>query len=882
MLITLFVFAKPVFAGPMRAQWLNSRQLLVKLSQGLRVADNMSFVLANSEVSFKNNPLNFSLPVIEAHDNYALLSTANIKPSDINELIRRPLKVYTINSNQQLLDATAIQYAGLLDDLYFYDGKDLGVSLQGSQWQLKLWAPTAMSVRVFLYRSGNSQNTSPEQIYNMTTDHGVWSATLPSQYQNYFYLYEVTVYQPATDKLETSLVTDPYSFSLAINGSKSQIVDVNSGDLKPSGWDFLRKPALNSFKDIVIYELHIRDFSAGDQTVPFMYRGSYMAFTQANSDGMTQLRSLSEAGLTHVHLMPFNDFGSVDEDKNTWETVNFPSTNLQDVQGALGQIRSQDAFNWGYDPVHFLAPDGSYAVDPQGSSRIKEVRSMVQALNQTGLRVVQDVVFNHTYKNGLLPQSVFDKIVPSYYYRLDDEGNVQTSSCCNDTASEHRMMEKLMIDSVLYWARTYKIDSFRFDLMSFHTRQTMLKIKDAVRSLTEQNDGIDGSKIYIYGEGWSFGSLFSQDPGSAMTAANSFGAGIGLFNDRLRDAVRGGTTNSTEKSDQGFATGLYFDFNKEPANRNTPPDVDGQRDKLLHLGDVIKVGLAGNLRDFTFREHLGSVIHGGDLYFRSSSVGTSATPIETINYVSAHDGYSLWDAVQAKAPFFTSGRTPTLTTSEDRQRMVQLALAIPMLSQGIPFVEAGTELLRSKNGDQDSYDSGDFFNRIDWSKQNNHWGEALPPAWKNLEDWSFWQPRLVVPEMKVSAAMIQQTDRYFKALIRLRQSSSLFKMNSLDEIMAKLVFIDDEVTPQPGLIAMALHQGNEALLIMFNSSREPRLFSNKVLGYSWQLHPLLDAKVDPALAQVVLMPAQSAIQIPGRSTVVLKLVSATTKSKGAR
>ena len=880
LLVSCLVF-ETAKAGSARAKWINSKTLLVKLTQGLRVADNMVFVLANSDVNFRNNSTSVALPVLENHGTYAVLSTAQIDLATVNELIHRPLKVFITDRNNQLLDSTAIQYAGLLDELYTYDGNDLGVTVEGSNFQLKLWAPTAASVRALIYPAGNTSNAEPAQIFPMTLDGNAWSVSIPRQFENYFYLYEVTVYQPSTDRMETSLVTDPYSFSLAMNGEKSQLVDLDSSNLKPPGWDDLQKPVLNSFKDMVIYELHIRDFSANDQTVPFVYRGTYDAFTQYSSAGMQHLKSLAQAGLTHIHLLPFNDFGSVNEDKSTWQTLSTPSSNLQDAQGALGQIRNVDAFNWGYDPVHYMAPDGSYAVDPQGVSRVREVRSMVQALNSVGLRVIQDVVFNHTYQNGLSPYSVFDKIVPLYYYRVNENGDVASSSCCYDTASEHHMMEKLMTDSLLHWAREYKIDGFRFDLMSFHSRSTIEHIKEALRSLTLQNDGVDGSKIYLYGEGWPFGSLYAQDPQDSMSQQNAYGSGIGFFNDRMRDAVRGGTTNSSEKSDQGFATGLFFDFNKEPANRNTPTDMDQQRDKLLHLGDVIKVGLAGNLRDFSFKEHLGTVIRGGDLIYRSSNVATSAEPIETINYVSAHDGYTLWDAVQAKAPFYTDGRSPALATLEDRQRMQQLAMAIPLLSQGIPFIEAGTEILRSKNGDQDSYDSGDFFNRLDWSGQTDYWGEGLPPSWKNIDDWSFWQPRLQIADLKPTPALIGRTNNYFKALLRVRQSSSLFKMNSLDEVLKQLVFIDDENSSEPGLIAMLLHNQQEAILVFFNASRTARTYSNKVMSYAWQIHPYLDASIDPVLSQVVLNPSQSQIQIPGRSTVVLRL-PLSTKPVGGR
>ncbi|WP_246845709.1 alpha-1,6-glucosidase domain-containing protein [Bdellovibrio sp. ZAP7] len=865
-----FLLADPASAAsPARAQWLSSQKMLVKLPQGLRVADNMIFQLANSDINFRDVPRTYPLPVLQRQDNYAVVSTAGLNRQMIEDLIHRPLKVFVTNDQNQLLDSTAIQYAGLLDELYAYRGNDLGVTNQGSQFQLKLWAPTAFSVRVALFASPTAMQS--DAVLVPTYQNGVWTTSVPRQYQNFYYLYEVTVYQPLTDRMETSLVTDPYSISLAMNGAKSQLVDLDSGESKPYGWDNLTKPYLNSFKDITIYELHIRDFSANDESIPFVYRGTYDAFAQGAGRGVQYLKSLADAGLTHVHLLPFNDFGSVNEDRTTWETINANSSNLQDAQGALSQIRARDAFNWGYDPVHFFVSDGSYAMDPQGLSRVRETRTMVQSLNTLGLRVVQDVVFNHTYENGLSAFSVFDKIVPLYYYRLNDEGYTYNSSCCADTASEHFMMEKLIVDSVVHWAKNYKIDGFRFDLMSFHSRSTLMKVKEALRSLTLQRDGVDGSRIYIYGEAWPFGSFYNQNPQESMSQLNAYGTGIGFFNDRLRDAVRGGTTSSSEKSDQGFATGLYFDFNQEPANQNTPTDINQQMDKIRHLGDVIKVGLAGNLRDFSFREHYGNVILGGNLLYRNSPVATSAEPIETINYVSAHDGYTLWDAVQAKAPFYTRGRIPETATAIERQRMHQLAMAIPMLSQGIPFMEAGVELLRSKNGDQDSYDSGDYFNRINWIGNDNYWGQGLPPAWKNYNDWAFWQPRLQNQDLKVTPQLIAQTANYYKGLLRLRKGSSLFKMNSLEEIMNGLVFLDNENTIDPGLIAMVLHNPKEALLIMFNSSRNPRVFSHKVLSYNWGYDPAFGPNVDPLLAQVILNRAQSQIQIPGMTTVVLRL-----------
>jgi len=871
-LICLFHSTWALGAG-LRAQWLDANHISFKLSPGTYISNSTQFFLVDSALSVKSGTA-ILLPLLGLKDNVALLDSSMLSRSDVNRLLRQALKVVITTSNRQILETSALQLAGILDELYYYNGPDLGGDCRGAQCSLKLWAPTAQRVRVFIFSRADTP-LDQAQILNLNDGpQGVWSLTLPGEFKNSYYLYEVQVYNPLTDKIETSLVTDPYSKSLSMNGWRSQLVDLQDPTLTPPSWDSLRKPVLNNLKDAVIYELHIRDFSVTDSTVVESLRGTYLAFTQKNSAGMSHLRSLAEAGLTHVHLLPFNDFGSVNEDKTTWENYDGSNSNLQEPQSILSGIRASDPFNWGYDPVHYFAPEGSYSTHPQSATRIFEVRKMVQSLNEAGLRVIQDVVFNHTYENALHPMSIFDKVVPQYYYRLDDEGQVQRSSCCYDTASEHRMMEKLMIDSVLHWARAYKIDGFRFDLMSFHSRATLDRLRQALRGLTLAKDGVDGAKILLYGEGWSFGSYYWSHPTEAMTLESSYGTGYGFFNDRLRDAVRGGTTNSAEIADQGFATGLFFDFNSEPANRNTPLRLEEQKEKLLHLGDVIKGGLAGNLRDYRLKEHLGSTIRLGELRFRNAPVGVAAQALETVNYVAGHDGYGLWDAIQAKSPFYTSGRTPPTAALEDRQRMHQLALAIPLLGQGIPFIEAGTELLRSKNGDQDSYDSGDFFNRIEWNGSTNFWGRALPPAWKNISDWPFWQPRLQESALQVTPEAIAKTRNYFLALLRLRKSSPLFHLNTLDEISRQVSFIDNQTQAEPGLIAMYLKGSAESLLVFFNASREDRIFTHPLLQEPWTLHPLLDPQVDPVLSAVSVDAVGGRIRLPGRSTVVLKALSA--------
>ncbi len=280
---------------------------------------------------------------------------------------------------------------------------------------------------------------------------GVWSITGESDWKGQYYLYKVEVYAPSTGKIETNLVTDPYSLSLSMNSKFSQIIDLNDAGLKPQGWDTLEKPALAAPEDIVIYELHIRDFSVSDQTVPDGLRGTYKAFTIKDSNGMKHLSALAQAGLTHIHLLPAFDIASVNEDKSTWQTVDEaelaslpPDSDGQ--AAAVSAITGSDGFNWGYDPLHYTTPEGSYATDPNGTPRIIEFREMVQSLNENGLRVVMDVVYNHTNASGQSENSVLDRVVPGYYHRLNADGAVETSTCCQNTATEHAMMRKLMIE----------------------------------------------------------------------------------------------------------------------------------------------------------------------------------------------------------------------------------------------------------------------------------------------------------------------------------------------------------------------------------------------------------------------------------------------------
>jgi pullulanase/glycogen debranching enzyme len=395
--------------------------------------------------------------------------------------------------------ATGVQIPGVLDDLYTYDG-DLGVTWAGAVPTIRLWAPTAKSVVLERYADATIANANETA---MTRDDatGVWSVTGDATWKGQYYRFDVEVYAPTVDQVVHNLVTDPYSLALAPNSTRSQIVNLADAALAPAGWGSVTKPSLARPEDIALYELQGRDFAINDPTVPAAERGTYKAFTRTTSDGMRHLRALADAGLTHVHLLPVFDIATVNENRAEHQE---PPCDLEsfgpaspEQQACIDQVRGTDGFNWGYDPWHYTTPEGSYATNPTGAARTVEFRSMVQALNGAGLRVVMDVVYNHTNASGQAEKSVLDRIVPGYYHRLLEDGAVANSTCCANTATEHAMMEKLMVDSIVTWAREYKVDGFRFDLMGHHSRANMLAVRAALDELTLAKDGVDGSKIYV-------------------------------------------------------------------------------------------------------------------------------------------------------------------------------------------------------------------------------------------------------------------------------------------------------------------------------------------------------------------------------------------------
>jgi pullulanase len=806
---------------------------------------------------------------------YAVLQLpANTQASSLQTLLEGQLALSVIGSNGALQYATGMQIAGVLDDLYYYPGK-LGVVFHhgGNDWsdwqddenhaiKLKLWAPTAQSVSLQVF--DHELDTTPSVIVPMHEHNGVWVAGGPASWKDKYYLYSVNVWVPSDGAVDTNVTSDPYSIDIALNGAKSRITDLDSDETKPAGWDEDCSPALRSLSDMSLYELHVRDFSVNDLTVPVAHRGLYEAFDDQNSNGMTHLRSLAASGLKAVHILPSFHFASVNEDKSTWiiptGLAQYPPDGQQQ-QAAVTASQTSPAYNWGYDPVHYMTPEGSYAINPD--NRVREYRVMVDGLHKAGLRVVQDVVFNHTNASGEGPNSNLDEVVPNYYHRLDANGALETASCCPDTASEHKMMEKLIIDTLLLNAREYKIDGFRFDIMSFMFTYNMQDIQQALQALTLEKDGVDGAKIYLYGEGFNFGDTANNQIGPNASQINLYGFGIGTFNDRIRDGVRGGSPFTDERV-QGFATGLFTD-SSDFTNGSLAASL--QQAQLLQYSDWIDIGQTGNLRDYSFTDSAGVTVTGAQVSYNGQPTGYTKSPIEAVNYASVHDNQDLFDAVQLKSSFSDSIAT--------RARRQVMGMSLVTLGQGVPFFQGGDDLLRSKDMDQNSYDSGDWFNKIDWSGQTANWGIGLPIASQNQGQWPIMTPLLSNPAYTPLAANIAYSEEAFSELLNIRYSSDLFRMATFEEVQQNLTFLNTGQNQTPGLIVMKLdaNGGNYGMykhvVVIFNATNAAVTFTDSRLqGLALHLHPVQRNSSDPATRQSTFSSTGGTATVPALTTAV--------------
>ncbi|WP_017446651.1 alpha-1,6-glucosidase domain-containing protein [Gayadomonas joobiniege] len=809
------------------------------------------------------------LPAIASWPAYSASLTAD----ESKKLLKAQLVAVAYNSDGKPVKASYVQTAKALDALYTMgeqdaDEAELGVIYDNGAIISSVWAPTAQKVRLKVYDADKSEIATHDMDYDEAT--GIWRYEGDSGLDRKFYQFEVTVYHPVSEQLETLLTSDPYSVSLSTNGEYSQFVNLDDADLKPVDWDSHSIPTITNIEDAVLLEGHIRDFSILDTTVSEKNRGKYLAFTETDSNAVQYLKRLQSAGVTHFHMLPANDIATIEENPSDRIDLNNTVAELCEVksesklcgqgindqtlmqvledikfyefidaQELITEIQNLDGFNWGYDPHHFNAPEGSYASDPDGVARIKEMREMNKALHEMGLRVVLDVVYNHTSASGLWDNSVFDKVVPGYYHRLNEEtGAVYNSSCCDNTATENKMFDKFIKDSLVMWAEHYKFDSFRFDIMGHLPVETILEARDLVAEIDPDT--------YFYGEGWNFGDdvrndrLFTQ-----ATQPNLAGSEVGTFNDRPRDHIRSGTL-----------------FNE---------------DGSLNSQDQIRLGLAGTISDFLLKSYQGGVAEG-------SSYGNASyakDPADVINYISKHDNETLWDQLQYGLPASMS--------LNERVRAHSQAAAIPLLSQGIPFFQLGVDLLRSKSMDRDSYNSGDWFNRIDLSGQTHNWNIGLPVAEKNEEKW----PEILKLSVAVDAAGVNElmhSQAVFEEFLRIRQDSPLFRLTTANDIINRVGFHNIGERQQQGVIVMSIDDGlgladldpkYDAILVMINATDESQTQTVPTAA-GFELHPILQNSYDLDVqgATFVEGDAEGSFTVPPLTTAVFVKNQADTQGAG--
>lgn len=528
-------------------------------------------------------------------------------------------------------------YAANLDKSA-YSGNDLGASYSKKATTFKVWSPNAASVRVNIFEHGSDNEGDAGSIMSraMSLDKttGVWSVTINGDLLNKYYTYSVT------HGKTTKETADVYAKACGVNGQRSMVVDLSTTN--PEGWENDKHVLVQNQTDASVWEISVADFSSSESSgVSEANRGKYLAFTEEGTTvngvqgaSSTCVDYLKKLGVKYVQIMPFYDFGSVDESKNI-----------------------MDQYNWGYDPVNYNCPEGSYSTNPKkGEVRIKECKQMIQALHNAGIGVIMDVVYNHTYTSD----SWLQRTVPNYYYRMNNDGTFSNGSgCSNDTASEHLMFRKYMIDSVTYWASEYHIDGFRFDLMGLHDVTTMNSIRTALDNLYA--DG-SGSQILMYGEAWDMAT--NCDEGTVLASQKNLkqlSDRIGAFDDTIRDAIKGST---------GGTDGAFVQKGSRRAN--------------------LKTGIAGQ---------------------SDTTTGWANVPSQCVTYASCHDNLCLYDKLVGSV-YGADGKYRK--RYEDLVAMNKLSAAIVITSQGIPFSLGGEEFCRSKDGDENSYASSRKENMLDW------------------------------------------------------------------------------------------------------------------------------------------------------------------------
>ena len=581
-----------------------------------------------------------------------------------------------------------------------YKGNDLGATYTKTHTVFKVWAPTASEVFVKVYdQSGISPETRMIKEQN-----GVWSASKKGDLKNHLYEYIVTI------DSNISIAVDPYAKAVTINGRLAMIIDLKQTN--PPGWTNDKSPVFKNKTDAIIYELHVRDASIAANS-GIKNKGKFLGLTEKgtkNTEGLsTGLDHLKELGVTHIHLLPSYDYNSVDETK-------------------------PDAkYNWGYDPLNYNVPEGSYSTNAyDGVTRIKEFKQLIKTFHDNGLRVVMDVVYNHT---ALTETSNFNQLVPGYYYRQNKDGGFSNATACgNETASERPMFRKFMLESMLYWVKEYHIDGFRIDLMGVHDIETMNLISRELHKIKPD--------ILLYGEGWTAGASPLPDSLRALKANAYKLDRIAVFSDDIRDGIKGHVFTHDAK---GFASGQ------------------------AGLEESIKFGIVASLKH-------PQVDYSKVNY---SKKPYAAQPWHTVTYCECHDNHCLKDRLDISAKD---------ASEADRKKMYKLALSIVLTSQGISFLHAGTEFMRSKKGVENSFESPDSVNAIDWDRKSTH----------------------------------KDVMEYVKALISLRKQHPAFRMMDAKQVAANIVFDKQTV---PGVVAYtingaAVNDKWKKIRICFNGTAE--------------------------------------------------------------
>ena len=587
-----------------------------------------------------------------------------------------------------------------------YTGTDLGLTYAVTKSVFRIWSPIAEKAELLLYKEG--MGGLPVSTYSMQKNSdGTWTAELTGDKKGLFYTFRVMI-----NKEWKNEVPDPYAKSVGINGERAMVVDLKKTN--PTGWEKDKSPAFKNPTDAIIYELHIRDASISP-TSGIKDKGKFLGLTERgtkNAAGLsTGLDHIKELGITHVHLLPFFDFNSVDETK------------------------PDGKYNWGYDPLNYNVPEGSYSTNPyDGVTRIKEFKQLVKTFHENGLRVVMDVVYNHTAQTE---GSNFNQLVPGYYYRQTKDGKFSNATACgNETASERPMFRKFILESMKYWVQEYHVDGFRVDLMGVHDIETMNLISRELHTIKPD--------IIIYGEGWTAGSSPLPDSLRAIKANVSKLDRIAVFSDDIRDGIKGSVF---EHDDKGFASGKKG------------------------MEESIKFGVVASCKhpqmDYSKVNY--------------SKKPYAAQPFQTISYCECHDNHVLWDklAISAKG-----------ATEDERINMQELALSIVLTSQGITFLHAGTEFLRSKKGVENSFESPDSINAINWDLKTKN---------KYVFD-------------------------YIKAMIKMRKDHPAFRMKSSGQIAAGIRF---ETGFPAGVIAYTIdgHTAGDKwkkILVILNGSGEDK------------------------------------------------------------